>query len=191
MSSHLIQPQLSQLPGTITPGAEGSSWSKVDLGPDLPMAIFTSTEVWNAERVGAVAIYCSDGRWGEAFDEFCHKRLHIPRYDRLALPGGPACFAPRDQVEKVLCEAALEQLGFLIKIHEVERIILITHYGCAHYLERLGKNADDCLFAQKQDLRAVADTLGTWFSGIRVESYLAMRKSSILSFHELSSFHDQ
>lgn len=72
-------------------------WSSVELGPDLPMAVFTSTERWNTERIGAIAIYCSDGRWGEGFDEFCHKHLQLPRYDRLALAGGPACFAPRDE----------------------------------------------------------------------------------------------
>ena len=45
---------------------------------------FTSTHPWNPERIGAMAIYCRDGRWGEAFDEFCHERLHIPRYDSFA-----------------------------------------------------------------------------------------------------------
>src|SRR5216110_1494616 len=66
------------------------TWTGVDLGPDLPMPVFTSTEAWHAQRIGALAMYCSDGRWGEAFDEFCHKHLRIPRYDRWAVPGGPA-----------------------------------------------------------------------------------------------------
>ena len=70
-------------------------WASVDLGPKLPMAIFTSGERWQHERIGALALYCSDGRWGEAFDEFCHRRLLIPRYDRWAVPGGPA--APRSK----------------------------------------------------------------------------------------------
>ena len=69
---------------------------KIDLGPDLPLAVFTSTEHWHPERIGALAIYCSDGRWGEAFDEFCHRHLQIPRYDRLAVAGGPAWLAPRE-----------------------------------------------------------------------------------------------
>jgi hypothetical protein len=32
---------------------------------------------WHAERIGALAVYCSDGRWGEAFDEFCHRHLQL------------------------------------------------------------------------------------------------------------------
>src|SRR5207245_7055598 len=119
-------------------------WSTVELGPDLPMVVFTSAERWHPERIGAVAIYCSDGRWGEAFDEFCHKHLQIPRYDRLALAGGPACFAPRDEKAELLCAAALDQLAFMVKVHELKRIVLITHYGCAVYAERLQRKPDDC-----------------------------------------------
>ncbi|HEU4752026.1 MAG TPA: hypothetical protein VFU47_02880, partial [Armatimonadota bacterium] len=56
---------------------------------------FTSRETWNPERIGALAIYCSDGRWGEAFDEFCHRGLGLPRYDRFAVPGGPVWLTVR------------------------------------------------------------------------------------------------
>jgi len=59
-------------------------------------APFISTHPWNPERIGAMAIYCSDGRWGEAFDEFCHEGLRIPRYDRFAVPGGPLWLVMRD-----------------------------------------------------------------------------------------------
>ena len=65
----------------------------IDLGPDLPPLEYTCAERWQPERIGALALYCSDGRWGEAFDEFCHKHLLIPRYDRWAVPGGPAWLA--------------------------------------------------------------------------------------------------
>src|SRR5207244_457736 len=63
------------------------------LGPRLPMAAYHALERWHPARIGAMALYCSDGRWGEAFDEFCHRHLQIPRYDRLAVPGGPAWIA--------------------------------------------------------------------------------------------------
>ena len=41
------------------------------------------------------------------------------------------------------------------KAHELKRIVLITHYGCAAYLEQLQRKADDCLPAQLEDLRTV------------------------------------
>ena len=59
-------------------------WPSLDLGPQVPMAVYHSQEIWNAQRIGALALYCSDGRWGDACDEFCHRHLHIPRYDRWA-----------------------------------------------------------------------------------------------------------
>src|SRR5437762_4356401 len=100
----------------------------IELGPDLPVAVFTSTQRWHSDRIGALALYCSDGRWGEAFDEFCHKHLQIPRYDRWAVPGGPAWLTAQDENQH-LSQAAREQLDFLVRVHELEQIVLITHYG--------------------------------------------------------------
>jgi hypothetical protein len=178
-----VLPAAEPAVGAATPGPEPMRWSKVDLGPELPMAVFTSMEVWNPERIGAVALYCSDGRWGEAFDEFCQKRLHIPRYDRLAVPGGPACLVPQDKDPCSLVDAARKQLSLLVRVHELERIVLISHYGCAMYAERLQKDPDGCLPTQLEDLGTAAKTLRDWFPEVQVETYLAMRKESRLSFH--------
>src|SRR5262249_53001180 len=114
------------------------TWDAIELAPDLPVSVFTSMEPWHPERIGAIALYCSDGRWGEAFDEFCHKHLLIPRYDRWAVPGGPAWLATTDETG-AFYQTAREQLDFLIRFHELERIVLITHFGCAYYGHRLNK----------------------------------------------------
>src|SRR5580704_5757209 len=98
--------------------------SAIDLGPDLNMAVFTSMERWQPDRIGALALYCSDGRWGEAFDEFCHKHLQIPRYDRWAVPGGPVWLAPHGDGQDFY-QGAREQLDFLVRVHELEQIVLI------------------------------------------------------------------
>lgn len=145
--------------------------------------MFKSSYVWNPERIGALAIYCSDGRWGEAFDEFCHEGLHIPRYDRFAVPGGPAWLTLRDVSLLRPYDAARAQLDFLVRAHGLERIVLITHYGCAFYAELLGQDADGCLAAQEEDLRTAAGTLRAWFAGMQVETYVAMRSGDELSFH--------
>jgi|SRR5262245_15892003 len=154
-----------------------------ELSHRLPMAAYHATERWHPERIGALALYCSDGRWGEAFDEFCHRHLQIPRYDRLAMAGGPAWLAgtPADP----LLQAARTQLDFLVKAHELERIVLITHFGCAWYGEKLKQPAEDCLEAQFKDVERAAATLRGWYSGIEVEAYLAMRLNEWLSFHPI------
>src|ERR1043165_9244901 len=97
----------------------------LELSHQLPMAAYHATERWEPERIGALAFYCSDGRWGEAFDEFCHKHLQIPRYDRWAVPGGPACLVRRDD-NADLFRTTHEQLDLLVRTHELERLVLIT-----------------------------------------------------------------
>jgi hypothetical protein len=169
------------------PQREGAiSWASVDLGPALPMGVYTCHETWNPERIGALALYCSDGRWGEAFDEFCHKRLLIPRYDRWAVPGGPAWLVTRAN-NADLFRATREQVDFLVRVHELERIVLITHFGCAFYRELLGEPPERCLPTQLDELRAVKQTLRTWFPQIQVEAYLAMQRGRCLSFHQVAS----
>jgi hypothetical protein len=156
----------------------------IGLGPDLPMAAYHAMERWHPERIGALALYCSDGRWGEAFDEFCHRYLQIPRYDRCAVPGGPAWIAT-PQEDPALLRAVRIQLDFLVQAHELERIVLITHYGCAWYGQRMQQSPEECLPAQAEDVEAAAAALHSWYPGLRVEAYLAMRQQQWLSFHPL------
>jgi len=146
---------------------------------------FISTHVWNPERIRALAIYCSDGRWGRAFDEFCHEALRIPRYDRFAVPGGPLWLVMRDVSLMIPHSAARDQLQFLVKAHQLDRIVLFGHEGCAYYSHLLGSDPEVCLVAQQDDLREAAKTLVKWFPAITVEAYMARRTEQRLSFHPL------
>ena len=168
-------------PVTAPPGVEILSQ---DLGPDLPVAAFTSTEPWNPRRIGALAFYCSDGRWGEAFDEFCHQHLLIPRYDRWAVPGGPAWIAAAAQ-DPALLRVTRIHLDFLVQAHDLERVVLISHYACAWYGHQLQRSPEECVLTQTEDVQAAAATLRAWYPALRVEAYLAMRKQEWLSFHRL------
>ena len=86
--------------------------------PDL----YTATLPFDAIRVGAAAIYCADGRYGEQVDQCLHEGLGLPRYDRVAVPGGAGCLAGHATYER----AALErQLRFLIEAHALTRISLL------------------------------------------------------------------
>jgi hypothetical protein len=157
--------------------------SHMRLGSPLPMVAYHAYERWHPDRIGALAFYCSDGRWGEACDEFCHRHLQIPRYDRWAVPGGPACLAAYPGDESLL-DAARTQLDFLVKAHGLERFVLITHYGCAWYGHRLEKSPDDCLCAQLADLRTAAAVLRNWYPELEVEGFLAMREQAWITFHQ-------
>src|SRR3954462_2850530 len=104
------------------------------MGP--PPHAFRSSIPYNPERIGAAAIYCSDGRYNEQFDEFLHRHLGLPRYDRVVVPGAPGCLAGHISAWRAE-EAVAEQLRFLIESHERERVVLIAHKGCGYYLKRL------------------------------------------------------
>jgi hypothetical protein len=156
---------------------------------ELLPATFVASEAWNDRRIRALAMYCSDGRWGDAFDELCHCRLHIPRYDRFALPGGPAWLTERPASgvsgANLQAHAAWEQLALLVRAHEIQRIVLISHYGCAYYLHRLDRDADGCLPFQIEDLKRAADAVQLHFPHVCVESFMAMRDDSRMSFHRV------
>ena len=80
--------------------------------------VFTSQEPFDDGRVRAAAVYCSDGRFGEQFDDLMKSALHLPRYDRLAVPGGAACLARHFALYREE-EGVSEQLRFLIELHRL------------------------------------------------------------------------
>ena len=108
---------------------------------------------FDGARIHAASIYCSDGRFGEQMDEFLHQGLRLPRYDRLADPGGPACLSG---ALSVFWEghSAERQLDFLCHVHKLERLIMIAHEGCAFYLEWLKVKPEEFAARQLEDVKA-------------------------------------
>lgn len=147
--------------------------------------VYTSRTPWNPERIHALAIYCSDGRWGNAFDEFCQEGLLIPRYDRFAVPGGPAWLTLRHITLLTPYSAARDQIDFLVRVHELQRVIIVAHEGCAFYSHTLSLAPEAALQAQLEDLDNAAGTLRAWFAGIQVEAYFANRGDDCPTFDRI------
>jgi hypothetical protein len=117
---------------------------------------FESSIRYDQARIHAAALYCSDGRVGEQFDDFLQNGLGLPRYDRLCLPGGPACLAghPQTTLEE---QGVLDELHFLVEVHKLRRVVLIAHQGCAFYATRLSLTEPRLELVQRADLvRAAA-----------------------------------
>ena len=134
-------------------------------------AIYAATLPFNAVRVPAAAVYCADGRYGVQMDEFLHEGLGLPRYDRVAVPGGAACLARHATYER----AALErQLRFLIEAHELTRIVLIAHRDCGFYKHRIRMRPGQSIAQQQAvDLKKAADEIRLWYPAVKVEAYFA------------------
>lgn len=139
---------------------------------------------YEAKRIHAAAIYCSDGRVGEHFDDFLHNGLKLPRYDRVALPGGPACLAGHTEAH-LEEQGVIDELKFLVDAHELERVILIAHQGCAFYAARLHLPKPYLEPQQKIDLVKAAGFVRRITGIQRIEGYFAHLHSEQISFEQV------
>ena len=80
--------------------------------PRLPPCAFASQSPFDAKGFKAAAIYCSDGRFADQVNDFLHQGLGLAGYDRLAIAGGPACFAGHFEAYREEEEARFRTCGF-------------------------------------------------------------------------------
>lgn len=143
--------------------------------------IFVSSHHYESTRIHAAALYCSDGRVGEQFDDFLHHGLSLPRYDRLCLPGGPACLAghPQAHLEE---QGVVDELQFLVQVHKLRRIVLIAHQGCAFYSTRLELKEPRMELVQRADLVRAAAFVSRVTGLNDIEAYFARLTDQRISF---------
>jgi hypothetical protein len=135
---------------------------------------------FDAQRVGAAAVYCSDGRFGEQMDEFLHQSLGLPKYDRVAVPGGAACLAGHMMVHH---EAAAmdRQLSFLITSHALSKVVLIAHQNCGFY-KGMWIGTTPLEQQQLTDLQKAADQIHAHHPRVEVEAYFARTIETTVHF---------
>lgn len=127
---------------------------------------------YDAARIHAAAIYCSDGRLGEHFDDFLQHGLSLPRYDRVTLPGGAACLAghPQAHLEE---QGVVDELQFLVEVHKLRRVVLIAHQACAFYATRLELKEPRLELVQRADLVRAAAFVHRVTGLSAIEAYFA------------------
>ena len=146
--------------------------------------VYDSTVAFDASRIGAAAIYCSDGRFGEQCDDLLHQGLGLPRYDRLAVPGGAACLAGHFATYHE-GDALHAQLEFLIDTHGLQRIVLIAHQDCAYYTARLEVSPIGLAEQQLEDLAKAAQRVREIRDGLTVQAFFAHRHGQTVSFEQV------
>ena len=145
---------------------------------------YVSKLPYNRERIQAAAMYCSDGRVGDHFDDFMHGGLNLPRYDRVALPGGPACLAGYTEA-RLEEEGVIDELQFLVSAHKLTRIVLIQHQGCAFYASRLKVREQSVEQLQKADLVRAAYTIRHWVKIDQIEGYFLRQEGNEFIFERV------
>ncbi|MEO6434389.1 MAG: carbonic anhydrase [Tepidisphaeraceae bacterium] len=146
--------------------------------------MFDSKTPYEPVRIHAAAIYCSDGRLGEHFDDFIINGLQLPRYDRLALPGGPAALAEH-AATKLEHAAVADELKFLVEVHGLQRVVLIQHQNCAFYTNRLGLRGFEVESQQRDDLIAAAGYVRKVTGVERIEAYFARQFDGLVRFEKV------
>ena len=156
----------------------------IDVPTQSRSSVYTATCPFEEKRVGAAAVYCSDGRFGEAMDEFLHDKsnggLALPHYDRVAIPGGAGCLAGHTCAYHDK-NALVRQLEFLIKAHGLRRVVLIAHDGCGFYkdLFMVTRTAEQ---QQAADLAKAATVIRTFAPNVHVEAYFARKVDGRVAF---------
>jgi hypothetical protein len=110
-------------------------------------------------------------------DDFVQNALGLARYDRLVIPGGAACLAGHLAMHFIE-QAVLKQLRFLVEVHELNRLVLIAHEGCAYYSHQLRVRAEEVIARQQKDLRAAQMRVRGIAPDLIVETYLARRSDA-------------
>ena len=151
--------------------------------------LYVAQGPFEAQRIGAAAIYCSDGRYGEQMDEFLHQSLGLPRYDRIAVPGGAGCLG--DHTHAFTEASSLErQLRFLIEAHELKRIVLIAHHQCAFY-HHAWLGMQTLKERQAADLERAANKIRMWYRNMEVDAYFANPINNRVTFESWNGVSDQ
>jgi hypothetical protein len=145
---------------------------------------FTSRIAFEGERIHAVALYCSDGRIGDHMDDFLHDGLGLPRYDRLACPGGPVALSGRLQAFWE-CRGVEDQLRFLLRFHAIQSVVLVAHQPCAYYLERLRVPSERLEAEQQQDLRLATWVVERAAPELEVASFMAWVDGAAVRFEQV------
>lgn len=145
---------------------------------------YESSIRYESSRIRAAAVYCSDGRVGEQFDDFLQNGLGLPRYDRVALPGGPACMAghPQATLEQ---QGVVDELQFLVEVHGLKRLVLLAHSGCAFYATRLELAEPRLELVQKADLVRAAAFVHRVTGLAQIDAYFARLVGTAVRFERV------
>jgi hypothetical protein len=145
---------------------------------------FESSARFDDRRVQAAALYCSDGRWGEQIDDLLHNSLKLPRYDRLAVPGGAACLAGHFATYREE-EGVAAQLRFLVEVHRLEQLVLIAHEGCAFYTDRLHVSPLQLEQRQRDDMQKAIRHVRGFGRHLQVRGFLGWRDGDRIRFEPI------
>lgn len=145
---------------------------------------YDSPIAFDANRVHAAAVYCSDGRFGEQIDDLLQHELQLPRYDRLAVPGGAACLAGHFNAYREE-EGVAQQLRFLLEVHNLRHLVLVAHENCAYSTLWLRISHPQAEARQREDLLKAVQRVQRFGFELEVSAYFARQAGGHVRFEQI------
>jgi hypothetical protein len=133
--------------------------------------VFRSKFVWHTNRqTDTLVICCSSYDVSPYFTEFLRTGLNIKEWDELVIPGGIQILTMLQLIPKAV-NVLLRFVKFLIKRHQIKRLVLIGHQECGWYAAQFLRGKED--ERQKRDLVVMTEWLTREFSPaqVKVEAY--------------------
>lgn len=127
------------------------------------------------ERSDTLVIHCSDSRFQEAFNLFLREELDLQIYDSLIVPGASQLLTFSNSLPKFF-DALARPMQFLIKAHELKRVVLIMHEDCAWYhgfVTKFARLKSDMKEHQKHDMLVAKQIIQNEFPHVEVNMFYA------------------
>lgn len=142
--------------------------------------VYQAHRPWIRRRPHILVVACSDGRLQEEVDDFLQHHLHVTRYDRLYLPGGPGGLAySGGELSRTVQHR--RECRFLIRAHSVERVVLLFHGPsldgpdeamCADYTRKLpGFSAQQVRAQQDADVVELVRWRSEWAEQAQLQAF--------------------
>jgi hypothetical protein len=152
---------------------------------ESPGSFFKSRVPFEARGCGAGVVFCSDGRFADQVNDLMQNGLGLYGYDRLAIAGGPTCFAGHFAAYREE-EGAVSHLQFLARLHGLRRLVLISHENCGFYRDFLRVREMDLLDRMRADLASAARRVHVATPQLKVEAYLARLSNADVWFETVT-----
>jgi len=140
---------------------------------------------FEADYPDALAVYCSDGRFGHAIEElFTH--LGHPRLDTLTIPGGAGLLNHRTSGYGD-CDTFTRAAEFLIRGHHLTFVVLLAHENCGFYGAKY-PDLSHAEIAKRQcaDLLHAKAELEATHPRLTVSAYLAVPEGEHVRFDAIT-----
>lgn len=119
----------------------------------------------------ALILHCMDFRFGSALKQWMEKRRLLNDCDMVALAGAAKNLVnPASQEGQIV----LNQLNISVRLHTIQKVILMNHLDCGAYGGRAAFDSDEAERQQHEgDLAKAAAVVQAKFSNLTIEQWIA------------------